>query len=168
MANTEADVRAAVVAGIKGIYATLGFKTSPGNVHEYLLDKERKGKLGDYLATALDGVTPLRIRAWGVEVLAHEEYFAVREIPTRHYSITVQGYYGAHGTNPVNTLIDHARHVRKAIYDLTSRISSTVDRTVAVTDVEIERLDNDEIPDEVYVGTFVYTAEKYNPGWTND
>lgn len=166
MASKESDVRGAIVTAIQGIYSTLGFAESPGNVKPYLFKNELPSKAGEFLSAKIAGETQKRVRAWGVEVIAQELYSAVSEIPTRLYTITVEGYYGAHGSTPINTLIDHALLVRGAIDGLTSRISNTVDRTVSVADLDVSRLETSEVPIEIFVGRMVYSAEKYNPGWT--
>jgi hypothetical protein len=89
--TTESTLRTYIANRIKGIYLTLGFDAVNGNVHEYLLQYERKEKGLAYLRALISGA--YQVRAWGVSVLSKDEPYATRGVIQRTFDIKIQGYY---------------------------------------------------------------------------
>lgn len=167
MASTEDTVRAALVGAIQGIYSTLGFSSEDGNVKSYLLEEEIAERNTAYLMAAVSGVTAPQVRAWAVQVYGREDWTEAfsRQAGKRYYRIVVDGYYGMHGTTPINTALTHARKVREAIKGLNLNLSGTVDRLSNISEPEADRIFPNNIPVEVWRLRMTAEAEKQNPDW---
>lgn len=166
--STEDTVRAVIVAAIEGIATTsLGFDRVGGNVKPYLVSEEVESRLADYLMAPI-GVDSL-IRAWGVQVYASEDYSpgiaASRQSGMRVYRIVLEGYYGAHGETPINTLITHFRKVREAIKNLNLNLSQTVDALTDLGEMQLRRENLASVGEEVFIGRMEGRAEKRSPNW---
>lgn len=164
MANIASDVRGVVVGAIEGIYSSLGFSVSPGNVHEYLLEHETEERQTEYLKADIS--EGRFIRAWGVHVETSERARDTNDANLiRDYNIVIEGYYGLYdNTNPVPTLISHAELVRKAIWDLGLQLSNKVDysRQINVSPISLTKTAESE---DFWSISMQMETIKINPDW---
>lgn len=163
--STETTVSNAIVGAIQGIYATLGFDSSPGNVKAYPIEVEREEKHTSYLMA--ESSSTKVVRCWSVDVRAQDAFFAadVQAVPNREYTIIVTGYYelGVNGAGYA-LLVQHARKVRQAILALNTNLSETVDWTEVGAPLDIIRTSAFDVDKgEILVGTMTYTAFRRNP-----
>ena len=161
--STEATVRAVIAGAIQGVASTLGFESSIGNVHEYLLEWENDERKAEYLMARLtDGSK--QVRAWGVQVLGNDDWVASNNITQRRYQILIIGYYskGVQGEG-INALIDGARTIRGAIRSLGSRLTETVDLVSSTGQITPRELGRVDPVGSVIEGTMEYVAERRNP-----
>jgi hypothetical protein len=164
--STEDTIRAALVTAVEAIATTeLGFDDANGNINNYLLGEEIPERLDEYLMSNVS--SKKRVRAWGIQVYGNEIFdrAASQEIGTRLYEIIVEGYYGVHGTTPINTIITHARKVREAIYGLTLHLGRRVDKVSDFSELQINRQKVADVTEEVMIGRMVIAAERYNPDY---
>lgn len=164
--STEDSIRSALVTAVQGIAVTeLGFDETSGNVHSYLLEEEIDEKIADYLGAKVNFEDV--IRAWAVQVYASEDFseaFSSQQ-GTRLYEIAVEGYYGAHGETPVNTIITHMRKVRKAIFDLNLNLGQRVDRVETMDQLSLDRIRPANVGDEVFKARMVISATRKCVDW---
>lgn len=168
MANTEEDVRSAIVIAIQGVYAALGFKNSPGNIKSYLLEEELADDVSGYLMTELIGEDRKKARAIGVQVYANEDVSrGFSEQVNRFYLVRVRFYYGVYGSTPINTMISAARACRKALIDLGGKLGGAVDSVTSVSPFipDAGFQDAEGVNEILMTGGFELIAEKYNPDW---
>lgn len=159
--STEAVVRAAIVTAIEGIaQSSLGFDAVKGNVKDYLLLYAPEERKAAYLKAQVSGKqVPYAI---GVEVKGREEWYAMRNVARRFYSITIEIYRALDAG--VNEVIDKATVLRGAIHGMTSTLSETVDLAAGAGELEIDIVDSvDSAYGRLLVGTLRYEAEKVNP-----
>ena len=163
--STEATVNAALVGAIQGIYSSLGFDASPGNVKAYPIEFEREEENTSYLMSTCSSTKV--VRCWSVDVRANDAFFAVDNVANREYQIDILGYYeiGVNGSG-YSLLVDHSRKVRKAIIDLGTSLSGTVDWTEAGTPLDIAKESAFDVSKgEILIGAISYTALKRNPDY---
>lgn len=167
MGSTGDDVRTVLVGAVQGAYAALGFSVANGNVKSYLLEEEIPERYVTYLMAAVSGIAAPQVRAWAVQVYEREDFTTAisRQEGRRFYSIVVDGYYGMHGTTPINTALTHARAVRKAIKDLNLNLSGKVDRLSSFSEPSLDRIKPENISVEVFRVRMQAEAEQQNPGW---
>lgn len=146
--STAVTVRGALETAIQGIETSLGFASADyTQIHTHRLDHELPDRYSQYLKGSIDGGGK-ETRAIGIEVLereSHDQLFA--QVVNRFYDITIEFYYDVKtdGTG-VQTLINHMRAVRQAIKNMSTELSSTVDRVEEINQtrpeiVEIEGLE---------------------------
>lgn len=139
--SLASDVNAVIKTAIEGIYSTLGFINSPGNVHGYLLDHEpeRGTRRGEYLFA--DTNKGRIIRAWGVHTeIAQQEPRDTSDANLEQTLETIiEGYYGVYdSTNPTETLISHGVAIRDAIWALGLDLSNKVCRVESLTSESLD------------------------------
>lgn len=165
MASTERAVRDVIVNAIKAVAVSkLGFSDTDGNIRDYLLEEEIIENASSYLAARVGGQD--RIQAWAVQVYGYETLEqSFTQAAMREYDVVIEGYYGAHGETPINTLIDHAREVRKVVRDLGGRLSETVQAIIGFSKPDFSILERADAPVKIYKVRMVLAAEKRNADW---
>lgn len=161
--STEATVRGVIAGAIRGKASELGFQAPDGNVKEYLLAYEQEERKAAYLSAVVDGKQI--VWAIGVQVTGNDDWFAMRNITKRAYTIVMQFYreIGRDGSG-VNAVIDAARVVRGAIRELTNGLSGTVSLVASTGEPDVSIVDGPEArPGKFIQATMIYKAERVNP-----
>ncbi len=167
--STEATVRDAIAAAIRGIAGELGFARVGGNVRDYPLEYEGADDRLEYLMAEVG--EGWHVRCWSVFVTASDRWHAAGGVMLREYSVVISAYYEVgtamlieEGVAGANLLVDHARKVRGAIRQLGSTLGGRVDTMGPMSEIAISVLSG-VAPDDgrIMVGTFGFTAERRNP-----
>lgn len=163
--STERTVADEILGAMREIARPgLGFDAVEGNIKDYPLEFEAGEQRGGYLRALVDGV--LTARCWCVDVRSREVLKGTGGLLERTYDIAVMGYYekGVGGTG-YRLLIDHARAVRRAMYDLSPTLGGRVDLMEDGGELEIaEQLDPGNVArGGLLVGRMQWSAIRRNP-----
>lgn len=161
--STEDTFRDWLVEVLQSIAVTgFEFSNELGNVKDYLLEFADKEGQAKYLSAYIDGRNT--VRAWAVDVLGNDDWFAAGGITNREYRITFQGYYakGVEGEG-YKLLVKHSRKLREALRDLGPTLGGYVTYVTATgrPDIRVVGLKDNDIG-EILVGTTVYVAQRTN------
>lgn len=166
--STETTVRETIKTAIEGIAIHgLGFDSNVGAVKDHPLEYVREEVAARYLSNAVNG--SITFRVWSVFVESREEAIAITSnggvnvpLVERFYTVKVAGYYKQTADGEaLNTLIDHARKVRGAVYALGSKLGNNVDRFLGVQPLSLQMEDSEA--GGLIVGTMVFEYAKRNP-----
>lgn len=165
LSDTGAAVKEVLLDAIKEIAVTELGMDNANTVHDYLLSEEIDENRGKYLMASIGGKK--QVRAWGIQVYTYEDLeqgFGQRA--NRFFEIVIEGYYGAHGSTPINTMLSHAHEIREAIslegVELNRRVNT-------ISPSETFKLIDEDITGDssinILTGRMGYQASKLGAGW---
>lgn len=161
--STEDTFRDSLVEVLRGIAVTgFEFNENQGNIKDYLLEYGEKTAAAKYLHANINGRNT--VRAWAVDVLGNDDWFALGGITRREYRITFRGYYakGQDGEG-YKLLVKHSRKLREALRGLGPTLGGYVSLVTATGRTEIRTITTqDSDIGEILEGTTVYVAQRDN------
>lgn len=165
LSDTGDAVREVLYDAIKDIASTKLGMDNGNTVHNYLFGEEISVKRGEYLMATIGGKK--EARAWGIQVYTYEDLEqGMGQKTNRFYEVVIEGYYGAHGSTPFNTMLTHAQYIREAIKDLGVELNRRVN---FISSSESFRLVDEEVTGdssiEILTGRMGYKASKLGASW---